>query len=159
MDKTAISPNLLLILGLVEMVNSSVCVQLTAAPDFRDPELENTYWYHRGAWDTTFEHSALVQEGIERIRFFRAVANQEQDLPLIVVESSTGDHALGLVFRDATGVGGNHQMSTACLHSDGDSYDIEPGRNATREGLLIIHPEGKEGVLKIAKAFFNEEKK
>ena len=48
-------------------------------------------------------------------------------------------------------------MSTGCLHSDGGSHDIDPGGTAVREGLLIIHPEGKEGVLEIAKAFFQED--
>ncbi|MEN8203015.1 MAG: hypothetical protein ABFS28_10495 [Bacteroidota bacterium] len=140
---------------VLEEVSSSVCIQLTAAPDFRDPERENTYWYNEGTgtWDQSFITESLIQEGIERTRFYRTVMEPEQGLPLVVVESSTGSHALGLIFKNATGVGGNSQMSTGCIHSDGDSYTIAPGKSASREGLLIIHPEGKEAVLEMAREF------
>lgn len=125
---------------------------LTAA--FRDPDLQYTYWYNDGIWDNTFQLSSVEHEGTERCSFFRSYLNEGTSLPLIIVESNSGKHALGLIFRDASNVGGNSHMSTGCIHSDGSAYDIEPGETAVREGLLIIHPEGKEAVLKIAKEFY-----
>ena len=139
---------------ILEDVSSSVCIQLTAAPDFRDPDRKNTFWYNNGKWDNTFIEDSVVQEGIERCKFYNSELNEGTSLPLIVVDSQTGKHAIGLIFRDALDVGGNSQMSTGCMHSDGGSFDIRPGESAAREGILIIHPEGKEAVLKIAQEFY-----
>lgn len=139
---------------VLEDVASPVCIQLTAAPDFRDPNRERTFWYHNNTWDNTFDCYSVEQEGIARTDFYNAHVESESDLPLLIVESPNSDHVIGLIFRDATGVGGNSQMSTGCMHSDGGQVDIKPGESASREGILIIHPEGKEALLKIAKAFY-----
>lgn len=140
---------------VLEEVSSSVCVQLTAAPDFRDPNLIKTFWYNNGLWDNNFTKRSVVQEGIERCKFYRSKDIKKTSLPLIVVESQNGKHAIGLIFRNALRVGGNSQMSTGCIHSDGDSFDLKPGEFAVSEGILIIHPEGKEAVLKIAQEFID----
>ena len=139
----------------LEDITSNVCVQLTAAPDFRDPELTRTYWYNNGKWDSTFRKNKVVQEGIVRCEFFRSGLNDGKSLPLVVVDSPNSDYTIGLIFKKATMVEGNYHGSTSCIHSDGGSYDIEPGGTALKEGLLIIHPEGKEAVLKIATEFYH----
>ncbi len=135
-------------------VTSSVCIQLTAAPDFRDPGVTRTYWYNDGKWDNNFKKNTVTQKGIVRCDFFRYDLNQGKSLPLIVVESPNSNYAIGLIFRNASKMGGNSHGSTTCIHSDGDTYDIEPGGFAAKEGLLIVHPEGKEAVLKIAREFY-----
>ncbi|MEN8230278.1 MAG: hypothetical protein ABFS38_19105 [Bacteroidota bacterium] len=140
---------------MLQDVSSAVCIQLTAAPDFRDPDRERTFWYHNNAWDNTFEYYSVEQEGIERTDFYNAAVEDESDMPLLIIESQNDDHVIGLIFRDATGVGGNSQMSTGCMHSDGGLVDIGPGESAAREGILIIHPEGKDALLKIAKEFYD----
>jgi hypothetical protein len=75
------------------------------------------------------------------------------DLPLIVVESSTGPHALGVVFRRAHTVGVNCQGAFGCLHSFPPAADLEPGATWCAEGRLYIHPAGRDALLELARQF------
>lgn len=129
-------------------VSAPACVQLPAAPDLRDLELERTYWRCQGAW-RRFEVTSRPQEG--RCLFYSH--GEPADLPLVAVASGTGPYAAGLIFQGATSVGGNCQGALGCLHSNVPGSDIAPGDTLERRGFLILHPEGLDGVLEAAEEF------
>ncbi|MFH1569768.1 MAG: hypothetical protein ABIL09_17360, partial [Gemmatimonadota bacterium] len=81
---------------------AQTCVQLPAAPDLCDPELERTFWRCQGEW-RRFEVTGRPQGG--RCLFYGHP--EPADLPLVVVASAAGPYAAGLIFREATSVGGN----------------------------------------------------
>ena len=129
-------------------VKAQSCVQLAAAPDFRDVELQRTLWHGGGQW-RPFHVTSRPQEG--RCVFYGH--DGEADLPLIVVESATGPFAAGLIFRGADSVSGNCGPSIACIHSTAPGRRLEAERTLTQDGRLFIHPEGKDAVLALAEAF------
>lgn len=124
------------------------CIQLAAAPDFRDPGLERTFWRSNGQW-ARFKVTSEVQDG--RCIFYGHEGHP--DIPLIVVESAVSSFAAGLVFRGATELGGNCQQYICCIHSLMPAFDIECGNSIVIEGRLFIHPGGKDAVVDLAEAF------
>lgn len=142
---------------ILENVASSICVQLTAAPDFNFPDLKNTFWYNKGKWDNTFITNPDKQEDIFGSQFYSSHLNNGTSMPLIIVDSQTSKHAIGLLFKGVNKIGGNAHRALRCIHSDGGpGIDaLGPGETAVKEGVLIIHPEGKDAVLKIAQEFYS----
>jgi len=129
-------------------VGASPCFQLAAAPDFRDFALERTLYRSSGRWAKLPSSTAAP---LARTRFSQP--DEPQDLPLIVVDSSTGPHALGLIFRSGQGIGVNCQASFGCLHSSPPSADLGPGQTWRAAGRLFIHPQGKDALLGLAEEF------
>ncbi|MEW6754594.1 MAG: hypothetical protein AB1505_26965, partial [Candidatus Latescibacterota bacterium] len=116
--------------------------------DFRDFGLQRTLYRSGDRW-TKLPPSAA--EPLARVRFSQPDA--PQDLPLIVVESPTGPHALGVVFRGAQGIGVNCQAAFGCLHSFPAAADLGSGQTWCALGRLYLHPRGKDALLRLAEEF------
>ncbi|MFM1551464.1 MAG: hypothetical protein ACKJSG_18825 [Lentisphaeria bacterium] len=119
-----------------------VCVQLAAAPDFRDPALERTCFVAGGS------PKAFRADQVERVypggcHFYGNMAGPRPtgDVSEIRVASRCGRWHLAHGFETADGVGGNCHESICCIHADPLLGELQPGQCGEATGWIRLRRE------------------
>ncbi|NQU11225.1 hypothetical protein HQ590_10570 [bacterium] len=118
----------------------TVCVQLAAAPDFRDPELERTYYHTAPGW-RKFDPRRVHRSAPGRCHFYGTDHEPPETRggrPEIRVASVGGQWHLAHWFREAAGVFGNCQPGFCCVHANPVVGTVPPGATGAARGWLRI---------------------
>jgi len=125
-----------------QAVSAGVCVQFHAAPDFRDPERQRTF-YIGGGTLRTLAQSRVSTSGDGVCLFYGAGSSPEcppADVSFIGIHSADGHYVAATWWEGAQGVGGNCHPATMCIHSNPGFGDIPAGAEVTRRGRLYLMP-------------------
>lgn len=137
-------------------ITTQICVQLAAAPLFRDPERQYVHvtmdgratcvreldaregarsicWLVKGMPPDPRRMPGTAPDGV--MAWVRCSALQAED-GVISVASPDGAWTLGTLWEEARYVFNNPSATLACLHSDPYLGDMEPGQTITRHGWI-----------------------
>ena len=118
-----------------------VCVQLAAAPDFRDPALERTRFLAADNWQV-FRADQVRRTYPDRCHFFGAMGVPEAaGGNEIRVASRCGGWHLAHYFETASGVGGNCHESICCIHANPLLGELHPGQSGVATGWIRLRRE------------------
>lgn len=119
----------------------TVCVQLAAAPDFRDPGLERTYHPTPQGWQKFARDEVRDSVPPGRCTFYGtapAPGTGEAGPAEIRVGSVCGKWHLAHWFCEARGVIGNCQPGFCCVHANPELGTVAPGATATARGGVRV---------------------
>ena len=124
-------------------VRLTVCVQLAAAPDFRDPGLERTWYHTRGGW-RKFDPQKTNRSYPGGCHFYGTDYQPDKsdvDRFEIRVASPCGRWFFSHCFPQATAVAGNCHESFCCVHSDPVFGPVAPGATGEARGWIRVRNE------------------
>ena len=120
-----------------------VCVQLATAPDFRDPNMERTYFRKGDQWErfTAADVKPVYPGGCHFFGHMKETGNTTPGRAEIRVASKCGAWYLSHYFREATAVGGNCHETICCLHSNPVVGDLNAGESKQLSGWIRVRNE------------------
>jgi len=141
-----------------EGVGAGVCVQLAAAPSFRDPERRRTVVFESGSPVSLYDIEQ--RDGFRGLKYLAKGAEPapgfapgeappkgqewarsscfQPDEALVCVASPSGQWTLGLMCQDSRYVFTNPMGCLCCIHADPVFGEIRPGQSVTRRGWIVI---------------------
>jgi len=143
---------------------AQICLQLSAAPTFRDLTRRHTYFFEDGKpvsfsdlekrdgyWSARCivkgqpdrENERSVQHGGRKLS---NVSRVLVDDGVICVTSTDGKWTLGTLWENAHQVFNNPDGALACLHSDPMISHLGPGESSTVRGWMLIEAGSPENV-------------
>jgi hypothetical protein len=134
---------------LLKNVRCNVCTKFGEAPDFRNPDLDRTFYVSKGQityMNRDFtghldEFAMTVRDGYPKFGPQKLPALYDKaDYGFIGVQSSDKKHTLATWWQDSESVWGNLHPSTMCIHADPVYGDLKPGETKTRKGKMYLMP-------------------
>ena len=143
---------------------AQICLQLSAAPTFRDLTRRHIYFFEGGRpvsfadlekrdgyWSARCMVKGQPERENERPGQHGAwkLANVSRVLAddgVICVTSADGQWTLGMLWENAHQVFNNPEAALACLHSDPAISNLAPGQSSTLRGWMLIEAGSPEAV-------------